>query len=670
MKEKSQQEKNAAERQVELLSEALDKAVDNKGYWLNIAGNAAPGFYDKGVTISPFNALVLALNTDRNGYKTNLYTLYNDARNRGESVREHERGVPFNWYNWDKYIHKQNPDDIISRKEYTELSTIDRMPYKGVQNREIRTLFNIDQTLLPTTDKEKYDALLKKYGHERGKGKGENDAMKLRIVVNDFMLKVRDNLVPIQLVGNGVAHYDKQKDVVSLPREEDFEHYQAYAQEMLRQVVGATGHQQRLSRAGMTTKSGLAPLEDAIKQERLIVELASGVKMMELGLPARLSNESLRMVDFWNRELKENPSLVDAVERDVNNALEMIRKAERGERVGYTSIRNQQQENEKQADMPKHYYVAEEIGKHPDKESKMVVVVKDEGNKTADVILPAGASLEVNNEAPGMSKSRIRHTLEKEGFETVRFYNPDGALGYRPDDSYFENKSVTVARLKNWVLEDISRLDVSQAVQQSGEVGFDRIQMIRDDDGRWAMYIKPEGKEAFAVYPERSDLTRFFSTLKQAPDKVDGLRLELARKYDARVAMQPDLKVDLFGFHTQNIDWNRIQKVNVLKTKEGAILCSATIEGVDDLEARVVSPSQWQRMWLAEDRNEYKVRLAATLFADILRKGQAEDYAGEKQEKEAGNSISERYSEGIQQEREGQQEMEHSEEEQLGRIKR
>lgn len=62
--------------------------------------------------------------------------------------------------------------------------------------------------------------------------------------------------------------------------------------------------------------------------------------MLEMGLPARLSDENIKMVDYWNRELKENPNLIDAIESDVNNALEVIRKAERGEKIEYATFRN------------------------------------------------------------------------------------------------------------------------------------------------------------------------------------------------------------------------------------------------------------------------------------------------------------------------------------------
>ena len=87
----------------------------------------------------------------------------------------------------------------------------------------------------------------------------------------------------------------------------DFAHYTDYAQETLRQIIAATGHQQRLAREGMVMKNGIPPTEDAVKQERLIAEIASGIKMLEMGLPARLSDESVKLVDYWNRELKENP---------------------------------------------------------------------------------------------------------------------------------------------------------------------------------------------------------------------------------------------------------------------------------------------------------------------------------------------------------------------------
>ena len=631
MKEKSKIEKNAEERQINLLSAALGDASDAKGYWLNASGKGYPRMYPHGVSASPFNALFMALHSDKNGCKTNLFTLFSDAKARGTSVREHEQGVPFLYYNWNKYVHRNNPEEFIDRKTYLTLDEEQKKQYKGVHNREIRTLFNIDQTTFPHVNEQDYAMALKTDGGIADKGYSDADERKLHTRFNNFLLKMRDSLVPVRYDGSGMPHYETDKDAVYMPRQRNFEHYHDYVQETLRQIVSATGHQQRLAREGMVMKNGIPPSEDAVKQERLVVEIASGIKMLELGLPAKLSEENLKTVEYWNRELKENPNLIDALESDVNNALEVIHKAERGEKIEYATFRNRKQTSDMKEQLPKHYFVADEIRKHPDKDDKTIVIVIDPTTKSADVILPAGASPEVDNEIPGLNKARIGRALRREGVKTVRFFNPDGALGYRPDDRYFAEKQVSLARLKNWSLEVLSTLNVTPAVKRANEIGFDKIQMIQDDKNRWALYIKPEHQKGYSIYPDKEDVNRFFSTLKQAMDNIDKVRMELAHKYYALAEIKPDLKVDLFNSGTQDIDLNRIQRVSVFKTKQDGVLCVATIDG-QKLQPRSVTPQQWQRMWVAEDRDSYKRHLAATLFADVLQKGQSqEEHAGESQ---------------------------------------
>lgn len=581
MKEKSEFEKRTAEKQVSLLTEALTSAVDAKGHWLNASGKLYPKLYPKGFSVSPFNALVLALDSDAKGCKSNLFTQFSEAKARGESVREHEKGVPFLYYNWNKYVNRNNPDDVITKEAYAELSEQDKQ---------------------------------------------------LHGCVNGFLQKMKDNLVNVRQDGTGVAHYDTEKDVIYLPRQRDFEHYNDYVQEMMRQLVSATGHQQRLAREGMVMKNGKAPSEDAVKKERLITEIASGVKMLELGLPARLSKDSLSMVDYWTRELKEDPCLIDAIESEVNGALKVLKKAELGEKVEYATDQHQRETAQIQVQLPNHYFVADEIKQHPNEEQRTVVIVRDDASKTADVVLPQGASLEVNNEIKGMNKQRFTNALQKEGYDNVRFYNPDGALGFRPDDSYFADKKITVSRLRNWSIEDLSSLDASEAVTHSRDIGFDNVQLVKDDKERWALYIKPEGKEGFAVYPDKGDLNHFFTTLKQSMDNIERVREELAQKYYAMAEAKPDLKVDIFGGNEQEVDLNRIQRVAVFRAKSGECLCAATIDG-KKLQPRSVSPSQWQRLWVAPDRDSYKQNLAASLFADVLQKdNNVEQSTQEKQE--------------------------------------
>ena len=135
MKQKSIQEKRAAEKQVELIVGALEASKENSGYWMNSGRIMPPRLYPKGPAVSPFNTLILGLHTDRNGYRTAHYTFFQEAKARGESVKENERGVPFNWYNWNSYVNRHYPEDIISRNDYLKLTQEEKEMYKGKSRR-------------------------------------------------------------------------------------------------------------------------------------------------------------------------------------------------------------------------------------------------------------------------------------------------------------------------------------------------------------------------------------------------------------------------------------------------------------------------------------------------------------------------------------------------------
>ena len=631
MTEKNQQEKMAAARQVELFTRAFEKAKDKGGVWLDNKGRKAPGLYQKHLQVSPFNAIILGMYADQHNYKTNQYTLFSEAKKRGESVQTKEKGVPFLWYNWNEYVSKSNPDDRISRADYQALSTEQQSDYKGIRTREVRALFNIEQTTLPMVDKTSYEKVVQDFGRLEDRIDVAAASEEIRQGVEKLLASAGQNMVEIRPDSSGVAHYDSTKDVVFLPDVTSYENYEDYARDAVSLLVSATGHQQRLAREGMTISNGKTSLEDAEKQERLIVEVATAVKLQELGIAAKLSPESMKMTDYWSRELRENPCLVDIIEKDVNNAVDMLHKAERGEKIELNSQFANQIASIHNL-LPKHFYVADEIKTLPNRDTREFVIVKDPGCKMADVVLPEGASLGADSDVPGMNKGRIEHALQKEGYETVTFYNADGSMGYRPDDSFFDGKSVSVARLNKWNLDTITLLDVSDAVRRSGAVDFERILMMRDDDGKWALYMKPENEKSFCVYPDKADVNLFFTTVKQGNEEVsEMMRQEMAQKYYLATNEKPEQRIDIFKSDATPEELNQIERVNIFKTKAtenqpSVILCLPTINS-EKLKPREVTPSQWQRLWLADDMQDYKKHLAASLFADVLRKGRADAVA-------------------------------------------
>ena len=193
MTEKNQQEKMAAERQVELFTKAFGKAKEDNGIWLDNNGRKAPGLYQKHLQVSAFNAIILGMHAAQNGYKTNQYTLFSEAKKRGESVQSKEKGVPFLWYNWNKYVNKHNPEDKISRADYQALPSDKQADYKGIRSREVRALFNIEQTTLPMVDKTAFEATVQEYGRLNDRKDVESASTAIRKGVEELLEKAREN---------------------------------------------------------------------------------------------------------------------------------------------------------------------------------------------------------------------------------------------------------------------------------------------------------------------------------------------------------------------------------------------------------------------------------------------------------------------------------------------
>ncbi|MEL4865040.1 MULTISPECIES: ArdC family protein [Bacteroides] len=210
-------QKTGTERQAEILAAALEKAQKNDGVLLNSGQKSYPRLYDKGLIVSPINAVVMAIHSDNGEFKTNNYTLFNRSQQRGEAIRKGQKGVPFTWVNAKEYASKENPDDKISRTDYRELSNEDKAKYQVIAKQESYTLFNIDQSTMSHVHKEDYDAQIEKYGgQEKTEGYMTKDDKKLRMEVNNFILSMRDNLVAIKKDAAGNALYDPKKDTVRL----------------------------------------------------------------------------------------------------------------------------------------------------------------------------------------------------------------------------------------------------------------------------------------------------------------------------------------------------------------------------------------------------------------------------------------------------------------------
>lgn len=724
-KEKQQQESKKDEDKpskgvahAAILLRALAAAKANNGVWMNKESKSNAEFIFSHTPVTAYNNIMMNLQSDQKGYRTNVFTLFNNAQKNGVAVKQGEKATPFNWTQWD-YQNLTDKNDIISNKEYEKLSDEEKKMYGKHASRLTQYIYNIDQTTYPAVGGDQFVTFLKEKGAQQESLKPSTtasflkqfDAIKAKhpdviaimrkddsyeiyksdakkaaeathlpvikqeiegkkidtvsfshtmldvhlpnIIRAGHRVAVCDQLEDPKLVksvpeGKAVldraystaktvakqegikyervmviqdAKYDKADDKIEvsgmIDKSVGSERLAALqkANDIYRAVVAATGTENRLDRSG---RNSLLP-EDDVKHEKLVQELAAGVLMARQGLPATLSKESQKLIPYWERELKENPKMVGVIERDVNNAVETIDNLIAKREVDYKAIRGQLPPK-MITDKAENYSLAADLAKLPSIDTKEVVVIRDRKANKVDVILPAGASVEANNEVPGMRKDRISIALKKEGFNEVKFYNAGGSLGLNKPNTYFEGKDVSLNQLKQYQLVNHKTIEVAQQPKQENKVEIEHFRAIKDDYGRWAFYIKPKNEPQFSVYPPKEHMNKYFS-VRNTPEE-ETTRVALTNKWYEVAKQNPDIKVDIINPHpAKDIDMSRIVNPTITKSAQDpkVKLVFATIDG--ERHHAPVNETQWQRMWLADNMAEYKKAVAAVVFEPVLRKG-------------------------------------------------
>lgn len=521
--EEKEKKNTGLERQRDILVSALERALKNNGVLVNATPKPAPQILGKDYRIAPANTLMMAMHAENGAFKTNSYTLFNAAKQRGEAVKGHEKGVPFTWTNRNEYVSKDNADDKISRKEYMNLPEADKAKYEVNPREDTYVIFNVDQTTMPNVHKDDYNALIEKYGVKETElsAKEEKDQ---RAAINKSFAAISENLVVIKRDGTGVAHYDAQKDTVFMPAQKAFDSYADYVQETTRQVAQAAGIPQRLNRQG-ADYGGRSPSEDAKEREMLVVELVAAHRMLELGMPAKLRPETVAHGENIIKQLNEKPELTEQIMKDVARTVGMIKKAESGEQI-------------------------------------------------------------------------VRHERPSEG------------------------------KQEQWA---------KQFPMDKVPERFEHIAMLKDDEGKWTLVAKPQNEPTFAIHPTKSDVGLYFDVIKNDRDEahVETFRTQFAQKHYAELAKDPSQAVNIFRSNASEETLNRISNVNAFKTHDSKILLVASIDG-EKQKAREISQNQWQRMFLADDKRDYKLHMAATIYADALAKEKQvkEQQANEKKQEE------------------------------------
>ena len=495
--------KTGLERQKEVLIEALERAAKENGLFLNTNYKQQPHFYNKELQITPVNSLMMAMHSDNGNFKSNAYTTFQNLQANNAAIRRGQKGVPFIWSNLNEYVEIANPENKITKDSFNKLSEEDKGRYRVNPKENVFTLFNLDQTTLPFVHKDSYKTHINDTGQT-----APHDEKELRIDINKYIQKMRENLLPIRRDGIGVAHYDANRDLIHIPAQKEFDTYPEYVQAVTREIVRATGVPQRLNREGTMSSD-----KEKQARESLVEDLVSAHKLLEFGLPSKLKKTTIENVPSIIKHIKETPNYTENLFRDINRAVGMMKKAEKGEKI----------------------------------------------------------------------KVNERETVE--------------LLNVNSQEQAQRNM---------------------QENQVSKAVSFEQITILKDDNEKWTLVARPNEQKPFAIHPSKQDISMYFDSLKN-PNKEEGvsIRTELAQKYYVLSLQHPELKVDIFNTGATQENIEKIDRVNVFRTKDQKNMIIAYVDG-KALQPIELNKSLYQRFWLTDNRSAYKVALAASLYAETL----------------------------------------------------
>ena len=495
--------KTGLERQKEVLIEALERAAKENGLFLNTNYKQQPHFYNKELQITPVNSLMMAMHRDNGNFKSNAYTTFQNLQANNAAIRRGQKGVPFIWSNLNEYVEIANPENKITKDSFNKLSEEDKGRYRVNPKENVFTLFNLDQTTLPFVHKDSYKTHINDTGQT-----APHDEKELRIDINKYIQKMRENLLPIRRDGIGVAHYDANRDLIHIPAQKEFDTYPEYVQAVTREIVRATGVPQRLNREGTMSSD-----KEKQARESLVEDLVSAHKLLEFGLPSKLKKTTIENVPSIIKHIKETPNYTENLFRDINRAVGMMKKAEKGEKI----------------------------------------------------------------------KINERETVE--------------LLNVNSQEQAQRNM---------------------QENQVSKAVSFEQITILKDDNEKWTLVARPNEQKPFAIHPSKQDISMYFDSLKN-PNKEEGvsIRTELAQKYYGLSLQHPELKVDIFNTGATQENIEKIDRVNVFRTKDQKNMIIAYVDG-KALQPIELNKSLYQRFWLTDNRSAYKVALAASLYAETL----------------------------------------------------
>jgi antirestriction protein ArdC len=296
MEEKKNKFKEEREKFVDKVIKSLEEGkIPWEKDWENISGaahNPITGTKYKGINNIRLYAAMI-----EKGYTDNRWVTYNQASSNKWQVRKGEKATPIEIF---KFYDKSTKKDL-DMKMYNALPPAERLEYYQENVYIVGKIYSV-------------------FNGEQIDGIPPLEHKKIEVDYNKLDKIIENSGVTFKYGGNE-AYYNKVKDMIVLPKKEQFKSEAVFYGTALHELAHSTGHETRLNR---TMEGGFESKKYA--REELVAEFASVFIGQEkgVGYTERNLENSKAYIQNWVDVLKNDKNELFTAIKDAEKASEMV----------------------------------------------------------------------------------------------------------------------------------------------------------------------------------------------------------------------------------------------------------------------------------------------------------------------------------------------------------
>ena len=626
----------------QLLDRALETAMSGNGKWLNHKSIHSPQIYgytgkDVQNTLSGLQQVLLALNTQENQYRTNIYATpkeikaYNlrldeTAAQKGITLSSPD-GTAKEYFNADqidnttikdaytnvqlsradkfKPLNFAEMDDITRNKELLEKDPSSIVIFnKGSKYYlyeesalRLQDVSDLKTQKHPNTgivyssfhpeDIEKYIRAISNSGHRvviansASNFKGINIRKIENLAIRNIQKLAANEGFSIGKVTCMPSNYMPASDMVSLNvtgKERSTIHTLREIGDIYHSGFEALYSDKRLA--------GIQKLPMGVRESRkfsqLAMEVATGIQMLRQGLPAVISEGNIPLIPNWQQQLRENPKAMALLEQHVEALTTAYERSMRGLKVDYDQLIPSDKNIQKPQEMrPEKETISRSLGEYTNYGEKKFVVIRDKSEKAAIVIFPVGASTLADTETPGFNKELIDNALRKENINQVYFMTPDTFESLSKTNDYFANTAISVEKMHYGKLSEVGKINVRDEIKRTELPEIAAMIPFTNAKKKIELYIQSTaGEEVTIPLTDKNDIKKLAKTIKQEDrGAANTTRMAIAQKYFVMAQKNPDLATDYLHPNLPQEVYDRIDKTRVICDENKDYFINANIDG-------------------------------------------------------------------------------------------